>query len=70
MQTKFCTLTDGTGAEVIVNPALVRCLMSAASGMTRLYFDTNHTVTVRGSPQEVEGKLTAAIEFNTFLEPH
>ena len=62
MRISFCRLTDTHDLEIIVNPLSVHYLMAGVPGTTRVYFDATHTVTVRGSPQEVQQQLTDAGE--------
>jgi len=51
-------LTDASGLEIIVNPLAVRYLVAGPQGTARVCFDTAHTVNVRGSPREVQNRLT------------
>jgi hypothetical protein len=57
MKANFRRLTETNGLEIIVNPLLVRYLVSAGPGATRICFDNAHTVNVRGSPREIQQKL-------------
>ena len=62
MQLNFCRLTDAQGLEIIINPLAVRYLVAAGPGTTRVCFDNTHTINVRGSPREIQQKLTADME--------
>jgi hypothetical protein len=58
VDTNFCRLTDTSGVEIVINPSTVRYLVAGSPGTTRVCFDSVHTVNVRGSPREVQGKLS------------
>jgi hypothetical protein len=62
MSANFRRLTDASGLEIIINPLLVRYLVSAGPGSTRICFDNVHTVNVRGSPREIQQKLMDQME--------
>jgi len=62
MRVSFCRLTDTSGVEIIINPHAVRYLASGGGGTTRVCFDSVHAVNVRGSPRQVQQKLTDEIE--------
>lgn len=69
MRLRYCRLTDNNGLDIIVNPLTVRYLTPGSPGTTRICFDNNHAVAVRGSPREVQGKLCPEIEMITLSEP-
>jgi hypothetical protein len=56
----FCTFHNEHGDAVYVNPTLVRYFTAAPVGgdLTRLFFDSGHSLIVRASPVEVENGLT------------
>ena len=58
MSVSFRRLTDANGLEIIVNPANVRYLVAGPQGTTRVCFDNVHTVNVRGSPREIQQRMT------------
>jgi hypothetical protein len=68
MKLTFCRFTDATGLEIIINPLSVRYVTTGGPGTTRVCFDNIHTVHVRGSPREVQQKLTAEME--VWSAPH
>ncbi len=69
MRVEFRRLTDSNGLDIIINPATVRYLSTGGPGLTRVCFDNNHTVSVRGSPREIQRRLTDEVELQTFAEP-
>jgi hypothetical protein len=69
MRVSFCRLTEINGMDIIVNPLTVRYLAPGSPGTTRICFDNNHIVSVRGSPREVQKKLCPETELMTFPEP-
>ncbi len=68
MRVTFHRLTDSNGLDIIINPMTVRYLAPAGPGTTRICFDSNHTVNVRGSPRQVQEKLASEVELHTFAE--
>ena len=58
MPVDLCRLTDASGLDIIINPLTVRYLVAGPQGTTRVCFDNAHTVSVRGSPREVQNRLT------------
>jgi hypothetical protein len=58
MRINFRRFTDSHDVEIIVNPLTVRYLMAGVQGTTRMYFDDTTTVTVRGTPHEVQQQLS------------
>ncbi len=69
MRVKFCRFSDSNGLEVIVNPLAIRHLTPGPPGTTRICFDNTHSVSVRGSPRQVQDTLTSDLELHTFAEP-
>jgi hypothetical protein len=65
MSANFFRLTDSNGLEIIVNPIAIRYLVAAGPGTARICFDNVHSVTVRGSPREIQEKLTGEIELRS-----
>ena len=57
VSTELFRLTDATGIEVIINPTSVRYLAPGPQGTTRVCFDNAHSVSVRGSPREIQNRL-------------
>jgi hypothetical protein len=58
MRLIFRRFTDSHDVEITVNPLAVRYLTSGVPGTTRIFFDENHMVTVRGTPHEVQQQLS------------
>ena len=58
MRLMFRRFVDTHDVEIIVNPLAVRFLMAGVPGTTRIYFEEQHSITVRGTPVEVQQALS------------
>jgi hypothetical protein len=59
---KMCTFTRKSDPAVSVNPLLVRTVVDAGDGYTRIAFDKDHSVTVFVPWTQVITDLGAAME--------
>ena len=69
MPVDLCRLTDANGLEIIINPESVRYLVAGPQGTTRVCFDNAHTISVRGSPRDVQSKLIGGSDMEVWSPP-